>query len=284
MTSGGPSLQLATTETGSGDPVMVIHGFTGSGKAMTPLVDRLDGVRRVAVDLPGHGRSPAPEDPAHYSVEAMAESVARRAAATPDAPCHVVGYSMGGRVALALAVVHPQACRSLTLISATAGMTGEAERARRRQADEALADRIETFGLDQFIEDWLALPMWDTLRASLSASEWEASRRQRRSCDPVGLANSLRSGGTGSMVPLWDRLADLDVPTLVVCGELDTPFVEIGRRMSELLPNSELAVLPGVGHAVHLETPDLCAETVADFIHRAPFSGERRRSFGARKS
>lgn len=261
--------QLAADVSGDGEPVIVIHGFTGSAAAMAPLVSRLDGCRRIAVDLVGHGRSPSPTELAPYSVEAMAASVAALAADTPDGPCHVVGYSMGGRVALTLAEAHPEICRSLTLISATAGMTDEAERAERRQADTALADRIEALGLDQFVEDWMALPMWDTLRARLSATEWEASMRQRRGSDPVGLANSLRAAGTGSMTPLWARLAAVDVPTLIVCGELDAKFVEIGLGMSELLPKSELAVMPGAGHAVHLETPGLCAGTVADFIRRA---------------
>lgn len=274
-------MHLATATSGNGEPVVVIHGFTGSGEAMAPLVDRLDGWRRIAVDLPGHGRSSAPAKLSCYSVEALAESVAGLAAAVPDGPCHVVGYSMGGRVALALASAHSEVCRSLTLISATAGIADAAGRAQRRRADEALADRIDEHGLVGFVDEWMALPMWDTLRGRLRPSEWEASMRQRRSCDPVGLANSLRAGGTGSMTPLWDRLAAIDVPTLIVCGELDAPFVEIGRRMSELLPKSELAVMPGVGHAVHLESPEGCAEVVVDFIHRAPSRGERRRSFGA---
>lgn len=268
--SGDSRVHLAATTTGSGEPVIVIHGFTGSGAAMAPLVDRLDGWRRIAVDLPGHGRSPAPPEPSCYSVEATAASIAGLAASIDDRPCHIVGYSMGGRIALALAVAHPHECRSLTLISATAGMTDEGERARRRQADTALADRIGQHGLKQFVEDWMALPMWDTLRARLSETEWEASMRQRRSCDPVGLANSLCAGGTGTMMPLWDRLAALDAPTLIVCGELDAKFVALGRRMNDLLPNSELAVMPGAGHAVHLEAPDLCADSVADFMHRAP--------------
>ncbi|WP_419943931.1 2-succinyl-6-hydroxy-2,4-cyclohexadiene-1-carboxylate synthase [Candidatus Poriferisodalis sp.] len=269
MNSGDSLLRLAAEVSGDGEPVIVIHGFTGSGAAMAPLIDRLDGWRRIAVDLPGHGRSPAPPELPYYSVEAMAESIAGLAAAV-DGPCHVIGYSMGGRIALALAVAHPHVCRSLTLISATAGMDDQAERARRRQADEALADRIGQHGLEQFVQNWMAAPMWDTLRARLSETEWEASMHQRRSCDPVGLTNSLRVGGTGSMTPLWDRLVTLAVPTLVVCGELDAKFVELGRRMSERLPDSELAEMPGVGHAVHLETPDLCADTVADFMHRAP--------------
>lgn len=266
MSSGGPPLQLASTVAGSGDPVVIIHGFTGSGAAMAPLIDRLNGWRRIAVDLPGHGRSPAPADLTPYGVEAMAKSVAGLAAAAADGPCHVIGYSMGGRIALALAVAHPHECRSLTLISTTAGIDDQAERSRRRQADEALADRISQHGLEQFVDNWMAAPMWDTLRARLSETEWEASMRQRRSCDPVGLANSLRAGGTGSMTPLWDCLTAIEVPTLIVCGELDAKFVELGRQMNDLLPNSELAVMPGVGHAVHLEAPDSCARAIAKHL------------------
>lgn len=260
-------LPLAAEVSGDGEPVIFIHGFTGSAAAMAPLVSRLDGCRRIAVDLIGHGRSPSPTDLAPYGVEAMAASVAALGAGIADGPCHVVGYSMGGRVALTLASAHPQVCRSLTLISATAGITDEAERAQRRQADEALADRIGQHGLARFVDEWMGLPMWDSLKASLSAEAWQASMRQRRDCNPVGLANSLRAAGTGSMTPLWDRLNGLDVPTLVICGELDTKFVEIGRRMSELLPRSELAVLPGVGHAVHLEAPEACADVIRQ--HRA---------------
>ena len=262
MTPLSESLQLAADVTGSGEPVIVLHGFTGSAEAMAPLVERLDGWRRIAVDLVGHGRSPSPADLVPYSVEAMVDAVARLAASVPGGPCHVIGYSMGGRVALALAAAHPRTCRSLTLISATAGLADGSERAERQRADAALADRLSSLGIARFIEDWLAQPMWDTLRAKLSRAEWESSIRQRLGCDPVGLANSLRAGGTGSMVPLWEHLADLDVPTLIVCGELDAKFVEIGRQMHDLLPASELAILAGAGHAAHLEDPDRCAAAI----------------------
>ena len=256
------SVQLATATTGSGEPVIVLHGFTGSVEAMAPLSDRLDGWRRIAVDLVGHGRSPSPDDLAPYSVEAMADAVDLLVAAVPDGPCHVIGYSMGGRVALALASAHPEACRSLTLISATAGIADASERALRRRADQALADRLDEHGLVRFVDDWLTQPMWDTLRASLSAEAWQSSIEQRLRSDPTGLANSLRAAGTGSMTQLWDRLDALDVPTLVICGELDTKFVEIGHQMNNLLPRSGLIVLAGAGHAAHLEAPDACATAI----------------------
>ncbi len=260
------SVQLAAATTGSGDPVIVIHGFTGSAEAMAPLADRLDGWQRIYVDLVGHGRSPSPDDLAPYSVEAMADAVARLAASVPGGPCHVIGYSMGGRVALALAAAHPEICRSLTLISATAGIADASERAQRRRTDEALADRIDEHGLARFVDEWLAQPMWDSLRAKLSAEAWQASVDQRLRSDPIGLANSLRAGGTGSMVPLWDRLTDLDVPTLIVCGELDAKFAAIGQEMNGLLPASKLAVLAGAGHAAHLEAPGDCVRTIREHL------------------
>ena len=257
-----PVAPLAVTTSGRGEPVIIIHGFTGSAAAMAPLVDRLEGYRCIGVDLAGHGRSPSPADLAHYSVEATAASVADLAAGIDEGLCHIVGYSMGGRVALALAEAHPQVCRSLTLISSTAGIADAAERAQRGAADDALADRIDEEGLARFVEDWVALPMWDTLRSRLSAAEWQASIRQRMACDPVGLANSLRAAGTGSMTPLWDQLDGIAVPTLVLCGAVDSKFVAIGREMADLLPHCELAVLDGIGHAAHLEDPDGCAAAI----------------------
>ncbi len=266
MNDGDTPLRLAATVTGSGEPVVAIHGFTGSSEAMAPLIKRLGGWQCIAVDLPGHGRSPAPPELSRYRIEAMAKSVAKHTTAVPDGPCHVIGYSMGGRVALALAVAYPQECRSLTLISTTAGITNETERTARRQADEALADRLNQHGLDQFVDDWMAAPMWDTLRVRLSPAEWEASIRQRRRCNPVGLANALRAGGTGSMTPLWDHLDTLDVPTLIVCGELDTKFVRIARQMNQLLPSSDLAILANTGHAAHLEAPEECANAIGKHL------------------
>ena len=266
MTSAPGALQLATTVTGSGPSVIVIHGFTGSATAMTPLVDRLEGYRCIAVDLVGHGRSPSPPDLASYSLEATAESLAELAVAASDGPCHIVGYSIGGRAALALAHAHPEVCRSLSLISATAGLDDAGERAQRREADADLADRIGQHGLARFMDDWVALPMWHTLRARLDPDEWDASIRQRMKCNPVGLANSLRAAGTGSMTSLWARLVGIAVPTLVVCGELDAKFVTIGRKMVSLLPHSELAVLDGAGHAVHLEDPARCAAAIRQHL------------------
>ena len=268
MNAAGEPWLLATTVSGDGVPVLLVHGFTGCAEAMVPLASRLRGYRCISVDLLGHGRSPSPTDLSHYSVEATARLLAGLAAAESDGPPHVIGYSMGGRLALALGVAFPEACRSLTLISATAGIADPAERVRRREADEALARQIDELGMARFVEDWMALPMWNTLRSRLSTAEWETSMRQRMTCDPVGLANSLRAAGTGAMTPLWDRLGALGMPTLFVCGALDTKFVDLGRDMAALLPLGELIVVHDAGHAVHLEDPVGCALAIRQHLAR----------------
>lgn len=260
-------MELATSVRGTGEPVLVIHGFMGCAQAMSPLVDRLDDVRCIAVDLTGHGRSESPAELDAYSVDAMAAALAELAHELDGGPCHVVGYSMGGRVALALAAARPDVCRSLALISATAGIADPAERASRQRADAALADEIAQLGLHRFVEHWTSLAMWHSLRERLGPDDWAASIRQRLGCHPLGLANSLRAAGTGSMTPLWDELASIEVPTLVLCGELDTKFVGLGRALADRITNSELVVVPNAGHAVHLEQPDACAAAVQAHLH-----------------
>ena len=257
---------LAASMTGKGEPVLVIHGFTGCAQAMAPLVDRLDGWRRIAVDLPGHGQSESPAALGRYSIDATVEALAELIVEMDAAPCAVVGYSMGGRVALSLAAAHRKLCRSLVLVSATAGITDPAERASRQRADAALADLIAQRGLRHFVDHWTALPMWATLRERLGPVAWQASIRQRLTCHPLGLAHSLRAAGTGSMRPLWEELGSVDVPTLLLCGELDTKFVDLGAQMASQLPNSRLTVLPDAGHAAHLEQPRTCATAIREHL------------------
>ena len=257
---------LAVTVTGSGEPVLVIHGFTGCAQAMAPLVDRLGGRRRIAVDLPGHGNSESPADLKRYSIDATVEALAELIVEMDATPCAIVGYSMGGRVALSLAAAHRELCRSLVLISATAGITDPGERASRQRADAALAYLIAQQGLRHFVDRWMALPMWETLHERLGPVAWQTTIRQRLTCHPLGLAHSLRAAGTGSMRSLWEELDSVDVPTLLLCGELDPKFVDLGAQMASQLPNCSLMVLPGTGHAVHLEDPESCTAALREHL------------------
>ena len=260
---------MAVTELGpaAGAPVVVVHGFTGSAEAMAPLTERLAArltARIICPDLVGHGRSDAPGDLGLYRVEAMAGQVAGLAGALGCETFHLVGYSMGGRVALTLGCTASPRLRSLTLIGATAGIADPAQRHRRVQTDAARAERILA-DLEAFVDEWMAGPLFAG-QAALGEAHLRSARDQRLASSPQGLARSLIAGGTGAMEPLDDRLAGCDTPTLLVAGAHDSKFCAIADQLAAQLPRSGVIRIDGAGHAAHLEQPDATAAAIADFI------------------
>jgi 2-succinyl-6-hydroxy-2,4-cyclohexadiene-1-carboxylate synthase len=213
---------------------------------------RLTDIETVAVDLPGHGDATAAAD---ADLWASAEHLV-----DVGGPATYVGYSMGGRVALHAALRHPDAVRALVLIGATAGIDDDAERAARRAADERLAQRLEAIGVENFVDEWLANPLFAGLTPETSL------RADRLRNTATGLASSLRSTGTGTQQPLWDRLGSITTPTLVLAGEHDTKFRELGARLAAALPAARLEVVPRAGHTVHLEQPEATADAIASWF------------------
>ncbi|GBD19035.1 Proline iminopeptidase [bacterium HR27] len=242
---------------GQGAPLLLLHGFAGSGSLWSPLVPALvaRGWQVIAPDLLGHGESDAPADPARYAASEQAADLAALLAALGLAACTVAGYSMGGRLALHVAVRFPTRVTALVLESTSPGLADPAERAARQQADEELASRIEQHGIHWFATYWEQLPLFASRRA-LPAERTTLLRAQWLAQRPHALAASLRGFGTGAMPPLWDQLRELDQPTLVIVGALDTKYVAIGRALAERLPRSRFVVVPEAGHTVHLERPD----------------------------
>ena len=234
--------------------LVLVHGFTQTARSWAGVVARLpDRFEAVAVDAPGHG------DAAVLATDlpgAGAEVVRTGGAGA------YVGYSMGARICLHAALARPDAVERLVLISGTAGIDDAHERAARRVSDEALADTIERDGVDAFLEYWLAQPLF----ASLPDSARDVVDRRRNSA--AGLAASLRHAGTGTQAPLWDRLAELAMPVLLVAGALDDKFVTLAERMHGAIAGSELAVVAGAGHTVHLEQPDAFVEVLVGWLAR----------------
>ncbi len=244
---------LGVAREGSGPVLVWLHGFTQTRDSARRYRSILATHYEVlSPDLPGHGSSAA----LSASLEEAADLVA--AAAGPG-PVALGGYSMGARVALHVALRHPGIVTRLVVLSATAGIEDESERAARRARDEALAKRIERVGASAFLEEWLAQPLFATLPR-------EAAERAARSTDAAGLADSLRRAGTGTQAWLLDDLARLEVPTLVLAGARDPKFVEAGRRLAGALVDARLVVLEGLGHAAHLEDPAAVAGVVRDFL------------------
>lgn len=245
--------------------VLLLHGFTGSSASWGDLI--VDGLASamgppVLVDLPGHGRHAGETDPARFTWEAVESELL---ALTEAEPVDLVGYSMGGRVALAFAVRHPLRVRRLVLESSSPGLATEEERAARREDDGVLAEWIVEHGIEAFIGRWERLPLFESQKA-LPARVLEAQRSRRLMNHPGSLAASLRGLGTGSLPSLWGSLADLRVPVLLMAGVHDTKFVEIAERMALVLPTARLVVADGAGHAVHLERPVTWVELVTHFL------------------
>ena len=266
----GDGLLLHLDRSGEGPPLLLLHGFTGSSATWIPLRAALNVKHTtIAVDLPGHGRSSSPRDPMRYSLTRFADDVVRLLDALDLERVALLGYSMGGRAALRVALAHSARVAALVLESASPGIADPVQGAERVAADLALATRIERDGVDAFVLRWEDLPMWASQRR-LPKPALEAQRAQRRANDPGGLANSLRGASAGVDGSVMPRLAALRVPTLVVVGALDEPYAALGRSMQQALPDARLAVVSDAGHAVHLERPDAFADTVLAFLSGVP--------------
>lgn len=235
---------------------MLVHGFTQTGASFEPVARRLESSHEVILpDLPGHGDSPLPGGGLADAARVLGESCGRAT---------YVGYSLGGRVCLHLALGHPSSVERLILTSTTAGIEDAAARQSRVESDDALADRIEEggdAGISSFLDEWLSGPLFAQL------DEDAANRPARLGNTAAGLAASLRQHGTGTQLPLWEQLGGLEMPVLLVAGAEDARFVDNAARMAAAIgANAFSCIVPDAGHAVPFEQPEVFARLVADFI------------------
>lgn len=236
----------------------------GSSEDWLGAVSAIDGrYLCIVVDLPGHGASLG-LPPDRYTMEGAARSVLEVLDATGVGRATVVGYSMGGRLALHLALRYPDRCAGLFLESASPGLAGPGDRAVRRRADEQKAKQLESGDFREFLRDWYRQPLF----APLARNETLLKRaiEDKLDNDPHELAASLRGLGTGSQPSLWAELPGLRVPALAVAGELDEKFVGISRRMGAICPRVRMAVVPDTGHNVHAEAPGAHLSLLRDFL------------------
>jgi len=249
------------------DPALVmLHGFTGSAAGWGRQLDTLAayGLRVIALDLLGHGRSDAPDDPQCYTIEHCQQDIlaALQELGVSKGQAILFGYSMGGRIALYAAF--SGFFRVLILESASPGLEDPTEREQRRNSDEALAASIEREGVQAFIGRWEKLPLFASQK-TLPLECRETLRRQRLQNRATGLAQSLRGVGLGVQPSLYARLPTLQIPVLLIAGELDTKFTAIARHMAQALPQAQVRIIPGAGHTVHLEQPEEFVSLVGDF-------------------
>lgn len=262
----GDGLELHVECVGDGHPLLLLHGFTGDTTSWRSLTAALcDTFMLVRLDLPGHGLSTSVRNPSRYDLVRFASDLARVLDELQLPHAAVLGYSLGGRAALRLALGFPERVSALVLESTSAGIRDAHERAERRAADAALADEIEREGVPAFVDRWERLPLWESQHTMDEAVRREL-RAQRLRRDPVGLANSLRGAGAGVTQPVHDSLGSIRCRTLLVAGELDVRYVAHSREMARLIPGSRMETIASAGHAVHLERPDRFAHIVRNFL------------------
>ena len=239
--------------------IVLLHGFSHTGASWAGVVAGLgERYRPLAPDIRGHGSAgdTRPIDFASCVGDLAARAPARFALA---------GYSLGGRLALHAGLAHPRRVARLILVSATGGIADELERVARREEDEALAAQLEAGTIEEFADRWERQPLFRGQPPAVAAVAREDRLRNR----PAGLAAALRGLGTGAMEPLWTRLGELRMPVTAIVGERDAKFRKLAERMVAEIPDAELLVVPGVGHAVHLEAPALVAAAVAERVPAA---------------
>ena len=255
---------------GTGVPLLLLHGFMGRGSSWgahaTAFARRF---RVVAVDLPGHGRSGIPADPARASVERTADDLASILDREGCVPAHVLGYSLGARVAMRLALTHPDIVRRLVLESPSAGLSTEAERWARRAADSARATRLVRDGMTTFVDEWEREPVFAS-HADLPSARAKRLRSERLRNRPAGLAVSLRGAGQGSMESLHDRLGEVRAPTLVIAGALDTTGRARAEAVAAGIPAARLEIIAGAGHTPHLEIPAIFRSLALEHLMEDP--------------
>lgn len=246
--------------------LVLLHGFTGGATGWTSLFPGLEISERrlIALDMLGHGRSDAPAEPARYAIERCRDDILAALASLGVVAREAVllGYSMGGRIALYTAF--SGFFRALILESASSGIVDLAERERRRQSDNMLARRIEDRGVEAFVDEWEQQPLFAS-QHNLPAEVRAALHRQRLNNRAIGLANSLRGVGTGVQPALHEQLHALNLPVLLLAGELDEKYCRIARQMAASLPRAQVEIVPAAGHAVHLEQPVDFARLVNEF-------------------
>ncbi|MBI4883881.1 MAG: alpha/beta fold hydrolase [Actinobacteria bacterium] len=240
-----------------GDPrapkVVFLHGFTQTANSWKPIAEQIvaRGYHAVVIDLPGHGGA--------SGVRADLRRTADMVAAISKVATYV-GYSLGGRATLHVALMYPHLVTTAVLIGANPGIDDDNERARRRDADGGLELRLAELGVDGFVREWVAQPLF----GGLAVTDAELADRGRNTVE--GLASSLRMAGTGAQSSLWPRLRELNMPVLAMAGENDSKFAAIAAQIAEVVAQGRFVLVPGAAHAAHMQQPQFVVEAILGLL------------------
>ncbi|MBC2008325.1 2-succinyl-6-hydroxy-2,4-cyclohexadiene-1-carboxylate synthase [Listeria welshimeri] len=266
MLVNGQTYYVTNTVNGEKPVLLMLHGFTGSNKTFQESITHLEEhFSIVAPDLLGHGKTDSPDEIARYSIERIVDDLVTILQELKIMQCFVLGYSMGGRVATAFASAHPEMVRGLILVSSSPGLAQKDLQESRVQADNRLADMLESEGIRSFVDYWEKLALFASQEV-LSDELKKRIRLERLAQNPNGLAMSLRGMGTGKQPSYWNHLVDFTFPVLLMTGSLDEKFEKIAQEMQQLLPNSTHVTVQNAGHAVYLEQPNIFISQLTNWL------------------
>lgn len=248
----------------SGTPVIFLHGFMGCGDEWSEISERLPELFCIVPDLPGHGLSIGELTDDDFSFESTARLIIDMMDDLELETAWLVGYSMGGRIALYTAIKYQHRFSGLILESANPGLESDAARRDRRAHDEKIIAKMQSEGIDRFVDTWLSNPMFANMRDRGDAFDRLKTLRRSNSID--NLALSLRGAGTGVQLSMWDRLPELELPVMLVCGEHDEKFISIAERLCRETGDCNVARISQSGHNTHFERPDQFRECILKFV------------------
>lgn len=246
--------------------IVFLHGFTGTAATWNEVRNEFKGkYRTIAIDLNGHGKTTVPDKWERYSMEEQIQDLEALFEKLELDSFYLAGYSMGGRISLAYTIHYPKRIKALILESSSPGLSDEQDRVARKAADKLLANKIIEEGITSFVDKWENIPLFASQK-NLPAEKRKAIRKERLQQNEIGLANSLLGIGTGSQESYWKALHSIPNPVFLITGELDAKFVAIAREMNNLSPTWRHVVVPGAGHAIHVEKPRLFATMIMEYL------------------
>lgn len=253
-------------EKGEGFPLLLFHGFTGDSETWRPFFEEWSAHSRlIAVDIIGHGKTDSPEEIDRYQLTSVVEDIKKLLGRLQIDKADLLGYSMGGRLALSFALMYPQYVRKLILESASPGLAAALEREKRREQDEKLGKFILEQGIEAFVDYWENIPLFATQK-NLAPAKRAAIRQQRLANTAIGLHHSLVGMGTGAQPSWWQHLHKVEAETLLITGSLDEKFCQIAAKMKDSISDCTWIEVGDCGHAIHVEKADKFGTIVKSFL------------------
>lgn len=251
--------------TPTGAPLLLLHGFTGNSFSWRSFESYWHEYNVIAVDIVGHGKTDSPVDVCKYNIESAAGDLYNILDKLEIGQTSILGYSMGGRLALTFAIKYPEKVKKLILESASPGLKTESEREARRIQDERLASRIKESGIEKFVDYWENISLFQTQK-KLPESIRQQIRTERLGNNSIGLINSLTGMGTGAQPSWWDELDQISAPVFLITGSIDEKFCIIAKSMMDGLKNGKWLTIDECGHAIHVEKPKIFGTIVNEFL------------------